>query len=125
MKSKRGLFSRTGSFRFAIALLTLVAFTAQTIVTQTHIHTAAHARVLTASLANPHAPLPDKSPAGDDSANCPICQVLLHAGVYVASAAVAVPLLTVATVFNAVAFEIVAFAQTHSHAWKSRAPPVA
>jgi hypothetical protein len=121
------MLPRTGAFRFAIALLTLFAFTAQTVVTQTHIHAGAHAGAVTgaALAAIPRAPLPDKAPSGDDSANCPICQGLLHAGAYVTPSTVAVLTLSVTTFVNIVALEVIALEQANSHAWKSRAPPSA
>jgi hypothetical protein len=114
---------RTGAFRFAIALLTLFAFTAQTVVTQTHIHAGAVTGAARATI--PHAPLPDKAPSGDDQANCPICQGLLHAGAYVTPSTVAVLTLSVTTFVNIVALEVIALEQANSHAWKSRAPPSA
>ena len=111
--------------RFAIALLTLFAFTAQAIVTQTHIHVAMRSGIAkplaTGDLA--HGPLPDKAPSGDDQANCPICQGLAHAGAYVTPSAAAVIVSAVSIFFSVVVIEIAAMAQAHSHAWKSRAPP--
>ncbi len=134
MKTRSAVMARARRFlprartpRLAIALLTLLAFTAQTIVTQTHIHAATRAGTATTltQAANPHAPLPDKAPARDDQANCPICQGLLHAGSYVTPSASVVMMLSVTTLFSVVALEVIAIGQTHSHAWKSRAPPSA
>lgn len=127
MAGRRGFSPRAGKFRLAIAFVTLLAFIAQTIITQTHIHAAAHAgNASTLSLAaNPHSPLPDKSPPGDEQANCPICQGLLHAGAYVTPVVTAVTLLNVATFVSFVTINVTTIGQAQSHAWKSRAPPAA
>ena len=123
---RRQFFARAGAPRFMIALLTLLAFTSQSIVTQTHIHGAAHAAIFLPQAAAGHAvhaPSPDKGPPGDDQSNCPICQGLAHAGSYVTPSSAAVAASTIATSTSVVVVDIVWIAQTHSHAWQSRAPP--
>jgi hypothetical protein len=118
--------ARDNIFRFIVALLTLLAFTSQSIVTQTHIHGAAHlasAVPLTVTGHAFHAPLPVKAPPADDQSNCPICQGLAHAGSYVTPSAAAVAVSTVATTFSILVIDTVWIAQTRSHAWQSRAPP--
>ena len=101
--------------RLWLTLLALFAFTLQAYVTQSHVHAAAVATKQ----------LPGKVPAGDDQANCPLCQVTLHAGVYVTPSAAAFvpPVFTVYGVF--VATKVVAAVQAVSHSWNSRAPPQA
>jgi hypothetical protein len=112
------------SARLAVVLLTLLAFTSQSIITQSHIHIGAlSGNAITVAQKNAHQPLPAKTPAGDDQTNCPICQGLLHAGSYLAPSAAAVMLSTIATLVSVVVIQTVAITQTHSHAWKSRAPP--
>jgi hypothetical protein len=101
--------------RLWLTLLALFAFTLQAYVTQSHVHAAAVATKQ----------LPGKVPAGDDQANCPLCQATLHAGYYVTPSAVAFvpPVLAVYGVF--VATKVAAAIQTVSHGWNSRAPPQA
>ncbi len=122
----RRFSTRDSAFRFIVALLTLLAFTSQSIVTQTHIHGAGHL----ASAATPtvtghaaHSSLPDKAPPADDQSNCQICQGLAHAGSYVTPSAAAVTVSAVAMTFSILVTDTVWIAQTHSHAWQSRAPP--
>lgn len=122
MAGGRRLAVRDGAFRFAIALLTLIAFTSQSIITQTHIHGAGHLAGAAASHAG-HTPPTDKSPPADDQSNCPICQGLVHAGFYVTPSTVAVAVSIAATTFSILVVDTVWIAQTHSHAWQSRAPP--
>jgi hypothetical protein len=124
MQSGRRQIRRAFSARLAVILLTLLAFTSQSIVTQSHIHNGAlSGHAFTVAQKSAHQPLPAKAPAGDDQANCPICQGLLHAGSYLAPSAAAVMLSTIATLVSVVVVQTVAIAPTHSHAWKSRAPP--
>ena len=68
---------------------------------------------------------PDKLPPANDPANCPICQEMLHAGVFVAPGAAALQLATLVAVIDFVFVEIFATTQTYAHGWKSRAPPIA
>lgn len=100
--------------RLWITLFALFAFTLQAYVTQSHVHAAAISKQL-----------PGKLPAGDDQANCPLCQAVLHAGQYVTpSAGGFVPLiLTAYGIF--VATHIAAAVQSVSHSWNSRGPPQA
>lgn len=115
-------------------LVTLLAFSLQTYLTQTHIHFASEARstvtvektvagavkALTSKPANPK----DKYPANEDPANCPLCQELIHSGQFVtpAAAATMLPSLSVSVI------ELLASAPTLtravSHIWRGRAPPV-
>ncbi len=108
--------------RLALIFVTLFAFTLQTFVVQTHIHGSASASAVIGKSAA-HDRQPDKLPLGNDPANCSICQELLHAGAYVAPTAAAWQPVITATFVDAVVLEIRTLARTHSHGWKSRAPP--
>jgi hypothetical protein len=122
----RGRRLVAGASRFIIAVLTLLAFTSQSMVTQTHIHGAWHlasAVPLTVAGHAAHAPLPDKAPPADDQSNCPICQGLAHAGSYLTPSAAAIVVAAAATSFSFLVIDTVWIAQTHSHTWQSRAPP--
>ena len=129
MSKVLGRLRQVGATRLATAVFVLVAFTSQAIVTQTHIHpgTRPGAAATLPGFDGHQAkkPLPAKLPFGDNPANCPICQGLLHAGSYVAPSLAALMSLTVVGFITAIHAEHVAIAQPHSHGWRSRAPPLA
>ncbi len=110
---------------FALVMAVLLAFTGQSIVTQTHIHPeTGFASTLTTSLTG-SLPLATKAPSSPDRpANCPICREIARAGHYVASAPIAFfpPMRTLALLIVPV------FAlwcgRRLSHAWYSRGPPL-
>ena len=119
-----------------VMLVTLLAFSVQTYLTQTHIHhTASEGRGAFAhelAIAGPEKALTgsptvpkDKYPPNEDPANCPLCQELIHAGQFVtpAVAAVLLPSLSVSVI------EIVVVAtpinRAVTHIWHGRAPPLA
>ena len=115
--------------RLAITLFALLAFTLQTFVMQTHIHGMARVGIAPATLALDKSAAqgqrPDKFPAGNDPANCPICQEILHTGYYVTPSAAALPLPTVAVSIAPTVIDVMTVVAAHSHSWKSRAPPLA
>jgi hypothetical protein len=102
-------------------LFMLVAFTVQGFAVQTHIHgeplsTLAHVTHISA-------PSQPSSQDPYDPANCPLCQEMLHAGIYVAPA-----IADFVVVLNAVAFAPAFVLLPHAatqrqHGWQSRAPP--
>ena len=115
-------------------LVTLLAFSVQTYLTQTHIHQASEGRsglALEQTAPGPAQDLnrspnvpKDRYPANEDPANCPLCQELIHAGHFVtpAAAAILLPSLSVSVI------EIAAVAtpinRAVSHIWHGRAPPL-
>ena len=110
----------------------MLAFGFQSYVTQTHIHLAPNSFASFADLGagTPAAEgtskqQPDKFPPGDDPANCPICQEILHSGQFVTPSAAALLLPTLAVSTIAIVVDITKAAQTASHNWRSRAPPKA
>lgn len=113
-----------GGWRHALAYVLLAAFALQSYVVQTHIHLApADAAKLFVS--GPAHGGHDRYPAGDDPANCPLCQEILHSGHYVTPAALAYapPTLAVSTVLLVDA--ALPFIVALSHSWHGRAPPQA
>jgi hypothetical protein len=116
-----------------LMFVTLLAFSVQTYLTQTHIHMASegHASLsLEQSIVGPDKQLgsapvvpKDKYPPNEDPANCPLCQELIHAGQFVtpAAAAILLPSLSISVI------EVVAFAAplnaAVTHIWRGRAPP--
>ena len=113
--------------RLAMAFLVLVAFTAQAVLTQTHIHVGAGFATIAPSVSlndsSPKKSLPTKSPAGDDPANCPICQGLAHVGFYVAPSLAALTSPSIVSAILVIHADYVAITRLHTHGWKSRAPP--
>ena len=108
--------------RFAM-LFMLVAFAVQGLAVQTHIH----GDPLTAldHVTHVSAPVTPASQDPYDPANCPLCQELLHAGVYVTPAVTDFAIILNAVAF-APAFALLPHAATErQHSWQSRAPPSA
>jgi hypothetical protein len=101
----------------------LLAFTLQSFVTQTHIHWAPQASAGTTNVkVLESASRPDKSPI-ENTATCPFCQAVVHAGAFFASAA---PLLHLPAVWAECTIpRLIATAvrASSAHGWQSRAPP--
>ncbi len=104
-------------------LFMLVAFTVQGLAVQVHIH----GDPLTARDHVTHISAPSTPTSLDpyDPANCPLCQELMHAGVYVTPA-----VSNFIAILNAVAFAPAFALPPHAagerqHGWQSRAPPAA
>jgi hypothetical protein len=123
----RGSAPRGRGARLAITFFVLFAFTLQTYVIQTHIHGAAPTGIAKLALDKSAAreQRPDKLPTGNDPANCPICQEILHTGFFVTPSAAVLPLPAVAVSIAPTVIDIKAAVEAHSHSWKSRAPPLA
>ena len=137
MKAGIGRLRRVSSWRHVLPTLMLVAFALQSYVTQTHIHFAGH--VVTGGFTFPGESTKalsgnalgaaqdqgdhDKYPPGDDPANCPICQEILYAGHYVAPAAIAVLLPTLAIRTIARVDAELPIVSSVSHIWQVRGPP--
>jgi hypothetical protein len=104
-------------------LVAILAFALQSYMTQTHIHDASQGIGGIVKIVATQPLGQGKAPLHDGQTDCPFCQAVIHAGVFVASAT---PLLllpfawaeTVALVFAPrAAFDAAA------HDWQSRAPP--
>jgi hypothetical protein len=102
-------------------LLFALAFAVQSFAVQTHIH----GQPVTALGHITHVSVPAGPAPQDpfDPANCPLCQEMLHAGVYVVPVAA-----DFLVILNAVAlapeFTVLPHAATErQHSWQSRAPP--
>ena len=107
--------------RLAMLMLALT-FAVQGIAVQTHIH----GQPLTALSHVLHVSTPAGPTPQDlyDPANCPLCQEMLHAGVYVAPVVADFLVILNAVVF-APAFAVLPHAATErQHSWQSRAPPL-
>jgi hypothetical protein len=105
----------------AVVWILLLAFTLQSYVTQTHIHGAHGVAGVGVMLAK--VPGHDRSPAGNDAADCPFCQAIVHAGAFFTPAALVLflPFVWVEGVAPSVLAHAISIAAAHS--WRSRAPP--
>jgi hypothetical protein len=118
--------SLTG-WRRALVFVLLVAFALQGYVVQTHIHFAADAPLALGSASHDAKAAVgghhDKFPPGEDPANCPICQEILHTGQFVTPATLSVlpPAVAVSTIVFVDAAR--PFISVASHSWRGRAPP--
>ncbi len=132
MTRSRNASSKTGSLRPPVSaarlLVTFVAFLAlalQGYVTQTHIHLAPDFAVGAGKAAAAHKQQPDRFPANEDPANCPICQEILHSGQFITPAAAALLLPSLAVSIIAIVTDVAVSVEAASHGWRSRAPPTA
>jgi len=109
--------------RVAISLFMLLTFALQSYVTQTHIHLAPGSFASYSELGVAKKHLPDKFPAQDDPANCPICQEILHSGQFVTPTAASALLPSLSVSIIAIVAHIVVAPEATSHTWQSRGPP--
>ena len=108
----------------SIAWILVIAFSLQSLITQTHIHNVfegqgglAIAKTLTKGSADA------KLPSRDRGTNCPFCQAIAHAGAFFTPPALS--LLQPPTWAEIILVPFVADARGNfsSHPWHSRAPP--
>lgn len=111
---------RAGSWRSAIALAVLLAFSIQSFLVQTHLHAPQWALGFAAS-DGVSAPV-DKTPLNADA--CLLCQEFTHSGHFLTPAAAAVlpPSAVVSLLPLTLAVHLTA--KPASHAWHGRAPPL-
>jgi len=107
--------------RLAITLFALFAFTFQSFVAQVHFH--ATPSLASTALDAGKVSQPGKLPANNDQSNCPICQVVLHAGQVLMPSTIAFALPSVAIFAITIANDTAPVTQSASHSWQSRAPP--
>jgi hypothetical protein len=109
----------------SIAWVLLIAFTLQSYVIQTHVHGSVGSFESAGAVKNlAKSPGHGKAPSEDGSLDCPFCQAIVHAGLFLTPAA---PLLSLPSVWaECVALPIIAGAirLSSSHNWQSRAPPL-
>lgn len=107
--------------RAVIALLTLLIFTAQSYLIQTHIH----AQTFTGpGITVGHAiasPLGSKAPLDVDQ--CPLCQEAAHSGSYILPGAAAALPVTVSFTLVPLSALPAVLARAITHTWQGRAPP--
>jgi hypothetical protein len=132
---------KASAWRLSFTLVAILAFAISSFVTQTHVHHARGEHAFAAKavdtqlanlLADGHSldakatkPEPkDPYTPNEDPANCPLCQELLHAGHYVAPAALLLFTPTAAPLGTVVFFHTAILGTRHISGWRSRAPPL-
>ncbi len=114
-----------GVLLHALVLLTLVAFTLQGFLTQTHIHRRqpAGAPSIVDTFDGAPAKGGDKAPSKNSDQNCPLCQQFASAGSFVTPSAAA----TLLPAFSVSIIDVVVHAARTriavTHHWRGRAPP--
>jgi hypothetical protein len=103
-----------------VTLFALLVFALQGYLVQTHIHGLPMAAQHTVQLSAPAGPGPVDP---YDPASCPLCQEILHAGVFVTPVIASLPLQLDWIVFLARAVPPDPVTVRHSLNWQSRAPP--
>jgi hypothetical protein len=119
---------RRNAGHLLVLWLMMLAFLAQSYVTQTHIHTsqdifqqaAAKTDVAAAQVTRGQH---DNQPANDDPANCPFCQELIHSGAYIAPAAIPLFLTSILVLRIEPVLKLQAHYDSVSHNWRGRGPP--
>lgn len=123
--------------RAILLLLTLLIFVLDGYATQTHIHvnppvSGAYTAVQGSFAASVHTnsakatrqATRDRYPPGDDPANCPICQQILHHGSFISPSAIAALPPALAVSIIAVVLDALIVQSPVSHSWHGRAPPL-
>ena len=101
----------------------VLAFALQSYITQTHIHDGTFGFGGTFKIEASQSPAHGKKPLDPSSADCPLCQAIVHVGLFVNSAPplLHLPFMWVQTV--ALAFTAPSALDAVAHDWRSRAPP--
>ena len=106
--------------RLAILFL-LVGFAVQGFAVQTHVHRALLRDTSgVTQFSNPSLPVPQDP---FDPAHCPLCQEMLHAGVYVTPVVADLTVVLIAVAYAPIFTLLPHTVQARPHGWQSRAPP--
>jgi hypothetical protein len=108
-----------GSASRFVVFITVLAFALQSYFAQTHIH-AAHG---VAGIVATHSLAHGKTPLDNSQLDCPFCQAVAHAGVFLTPAPqlMFLPVWAVSEAPSFVIHTVAAAAAAHN--WQSRAPP--
>ena len=118
MKASAAMGRARGRGWRVIATLLLLAFTLQSYITQTHIHTptlAAASRTLSGS----H----DQAPADGSPMDCPFCQAVAHDGPFFLPSAPILLLSAIWVAWTPYFLSVRPEAGAPAHGWQSRVPP--
>lgn len=119
--------------RVAVTIFALITFFIQGLATQTHVHLPGDRDIGVSIFAGGAAPVAEASssqkgehgklPSKDDPANCPLCQQIAIAGVFVSPSAVGLVLPTQLRWAALSAYALSFLISSVSHSWHGRAPP--
>jgi hypothetical protein len=114
---------RIGLARRLVVFVAALAITLQAYVAQTHRHDTFRSFDGTAKIADARSPAQNGSPFDHRSADCPLCQAVIHGGVFITPAILLLnlPFLWVETFMPAFTAPDASIASAHD--WQSRAPP--
>jgi len=125
LSEKRTAIRRLFVGRILLVVVTILSFTLQSYVTQTHIHGTSQGFDIDAiaKIVAANSPAHSKSPLDDGDADCPFCQAVAHAGAFFTpiTPILILPFIWVKTVAITIITRVVA--STTAHNWQSRAPP--
>jgi hypothetical protein len=109
--------------RRAISWILLAAFTLQSFITQTHIHGVPKASGPAAIVQVFDGSHTHKAPGENSTADCPLCQAIVHSGAFFAPVAPALVLPATWATHVTPLLAIAASGIAVTHIWRSRAPP--
>jgi hypothetical protein len=107
----------------SVSWVLLLAFTLQSFVTETHIHTTAFPAGGVAMARSPALTNRHTAPVEDSTGACPFCQAVVHAGAFFAPASPLCPVPLLAAFHLAPVAVVGALVGVIAHDWQSRAPP--
>jgi hypothetical protein len=114
---------RIGPARRLVVFVVALALALQAYIAQTHLHDTFRSLGGTAKIADTRSPGQTQSPFDHRSADCPLCQAVIHGGVFITPATLLLnlPFLWVETFMPAFTAPDASIASAHD--WQSRAPP--
>ena len=114
---------RIGPARRFVVFVAALALALQSYIAQTHVHDALRSFDGTAKITDARSPAQNQSPFDHRSADCPLCQAVIHGGVFITPATLFLnlPFLWVETFRPAFTAPDASIASAHD--WQSRAPP--
>jgi hypothetical protein len=114
---------RIGPARRFVVFVAILALALQSYIAQTHVHDALRSFDGTAKIADTRSPAQNQSPLDHRAADCPLCQAVIHGGVFITPATqlLNLPFLWVETFMPAFTAPDASIASAHD--WRSRAPP--
>ena len=107
----------------AFALIALLAFAGQSVVTQSHVHFDADTGLTASVPLQIHGQPAHRRAPPDDPAHCPLCRNLAQAGHYLTPAAIVLVAPIAVAFWRSFARARPWHAHARSHAWRSRGPP--
>jgi hypothetical protein len=111
---------RLSAARRIVVFIAALAFALQSYIAQTHFHGLPESMGGGVSIAVPHAPA---TPLDHRTADCPFCQAVIHAGVFITPTTLLLHLPFAWTKTAALVFTGPAASDATAHDWHSRAPP--